>query len=318
MRALSKTFCDDLSRPDGLLFPIFERVKNDQTLMLAIRDKSINIYYRGGSILKVDEQRTGSYKAKFDENYGKSNRDFPIHINCQNDARVWTEAFPVLKDTMDRYFSHHSKLEREFQQVIARENNDSTISNESEYFISDIEFADTDLHARIDLLAIRWLANQRKNGSNCRAALIEMNYGDGALDGSAGLIKHLKDFDALISDRESYQSLLEMMESQFNQLDELGLLNFRRSSNETKVKLNAEDKPEVIFILANHNPRSTKLSSILADPEVIAYEQSPLFDLKFFVSNFAGYGLHSDCMLPLTQFRELLKSAKRDAQVEIS
>jgi hypothetical protein len=183
-----------------------------------------------------------------------------------------------------------------------------TISNESEYFISDIEFADLGLGARFDMLAIRWLASHRKDGSNCRAALIEMKYGDGALGGSAGLLKHLQDIDALVSDNVKYKSLLETIEAQFNQLDELGLLNFNRSSHGTKVKLVAADKPEVVFILANHNPRSTKLSSILDSPEIVAYGQTQRFDLKFFVSSFSGYGLHSDCMLRLIQFRKLLKN----------
>ena len=89
--------------------------------------------------------------------------------------------------------------------MVARENNNSTISNESEYFVSDIEFADPGLGARFDMLAIRWLASQRKDGSNCRAALIEMKYGDGALGGSAGLLKHLQDIDALVSDHDKYK-----------------------------------------------------------------------------------------------------------------
>jgi hypothetical protein len=75
--------------------------------------------------------------------------------------------------------------------LIARENNNSAISNESEYFVLDIEVNEP--NARFDIMAIRWLAAQRKNGSNCKAALIEMKYGDSALTGSAGLLKHLKD-----------------------------------------------------------------------------------------------------------------------------
>lgn len=136
---------------------------------------------------------------------------------------------------------------------------------------------------------------------------MEMKYGDDALGGKAGLLKHLKDINILISNYDKYKSLVETIELQFNQLDNLGLLNFNHSSNGTRVKLSAKDKPEVIFILANHNPRSTKLSSILDDPGVIAYEQTQRFDLRFFVSSFSGYGLHSDCMLTLTQFRKLLK-----------
>jgi hypothetical protein len=95
------------------------------------------------------------------------------------------------------------------------------------------------------------------------------------------------------------------MESQFNQLDELGLLKFTKCTSNAKVKLNVDEKPEVIFILANHNPRSTKLKTILSDPEIDKYAKSQLFDLKFYVASFAGYGLHAKCMLPLVEFLKL-------------
>ena len=157
------------------------------------------------------------------------------------------------------------------------------------------------------MLAIRWLASQRRNGNQCKAALIEMKYGDGAMDGKAGLLKHLQDIDALVSDKNKYASLIKTIELQFNQLDELKLLNFNHSSNGAKVKINVNDKPEVIFILANHNPRSTRLRSILDDPKVIKYGmENQHFDLRFFVSSFSGYGLHSGNMLTLDQFRQLL------------
>ena len=170
----------------------------------------------------------------------------------------------------------------------------------------DIEFADSSLGARFDLLAIRWLATQRQDGSKCRAALVEMKYGDGALGGKAGLLKHLQDIEALVSNQRLYADLLRTMESQFNQFVRLGLLNFNQCKNGTKVKLDSHDKPEVIFLLANHNPRSSKLKTILDDPEIQAYEQSQHFDLKFYVASFAGYGLHADCMLDLDEFLKLL------------
>ena len=111
-----------------------------------------------------------------------------------------------------------------------------------------------------------------------------------------GLLKHLQDMDALVSDSDKYKSLLETMESQFNQLEELDLLTFNRCTNGTKVKLSVNDKPEVIIILADHNPRSTKLRTILETPEVIAFGKSEKFELRFFVSSFAGYALHSESM----------------------
>ena len=71
------------------------------------------------------------------------------------------------------------------------------------------------------------------------------------------MLKHLNDMAAFISDTKQYADLLQTMERQFNQLDELGLLDFNKGTSNAKVKLNPENKPEVIFILANHNPEST-------------------------------------------------------------
>jgi len=169
MRELSKDFINDLKSTNGLLHPILERIRQDDTLMLAIRGNYINIYYRGGNLLRLSEQGNYSYQSSFDHQYNKYGKAVPIlptTIKDQFDARVWVDEFQCLKEIMDIFFSNKSKPEREFQQLVARENNNSTISNESEYFVSDIEFADLGLGARFDMLAIRWLASQRKDGSD--------------------------------------------------------------------------------------------------------------------------------------------------------
>ena len=312
MRALSEQFMANLIKSDGLLFPILSRVKKDHTLMLAIRESNINIYYRGGNILKLTEDKKG-YKTFFDSNYSKLGKDTPTlpdAIEIQDDAEKCVISFPILKNFMDEYFSVHRKTEQEFQQLIARMNNNSSISNESEYFITDIEVTDSrdsGYRPRFDMMAIRWLAgNDRKTGEKCKAALIEMKYGDGALSGDAGLLKHLDDAHTLISNKEQYEKLLATMESQFNQLDQLGLMNFKKGKSNAKVRLDVNIKPEVIFILADHNPRSQQLKKILTDPKIDEYEKLQLFDLRFFVASFAGYGLHAKRMLSLAEFRKLL------------
>ncbi len=321
MRQISENFIYDLKNPDGLLHLILKRVKEDHTLQLAIRNNYINIYYRGGNILQVTEQSKGSYETFFNKDYVKSGETLPDapKIERKEHTEKWVNAFPQLKKVMDISFSTNTKTEREFQQLVARENNNSTISKESEYFITDIEFNDQELGARFDMLAIRWLASDRSAGRKWRAALIEMKYGDNALHDDSGLLNHIEDVKNLIDNPDKYKCLLKTMESQFRQLDELGLIKFshsekyndyKNSKKEEKKgwKLNANDKPEVIIILANHNPRERTLEKrILNNEKLIEWVESGRFDLRFFVSSFAGYGLHSNCMFPLTAFRELLE-----------
>ena len=309
MRELSETFMNDLLSSEGVLFPILSIVKKDQELMLAIRDGFINIYYRGGSILRITEKKRGNYGGFFDERYNKARREMPLTpatLNNQVDAKIWVASLPDLKSIMNEYLSTNSNDEREFQQLVARENNCSSISNETEYFISDIEVSESSSGARFDMIAVKWQTSKRRSGNNCRIAFIEMKYGDGAIGGKAGVLKHLKDMDSLISNNESYANKVQVIENQFNQLDQLGLLKFNRGQGFTRVSLDPNEKPEVIFILANHNPRASGLKTILSTPEIIAYSKSECFDLRFFVASFAGYGLHAKCMLNLSEFSKLL------------
>ena len=51
---------------------------------------------------------------------------------------------------------------------------------------------------------------------------------------------------------------------------------------------------------------TTDLSKALENPEIDAFDNSQNFDLRFFVASFAGYALHADCMITLSQFRGLL------------
>jgi len=309
MRVLSPRFMDDLLNPKGVLFPILSCVKKDQSLMLAIRDGFINIYYRGGSILRVTENEGRPYRSFFDERYNKTKHKMPstpATIENQDDAKAWVDSLPVLKRFMDDFLSTYSKDEREFQQLVARENNNSSISNESDYFISDIEVSESTSKARFDMIAIKWPTTKRRSGDNCRLAFIEMKYGDGALGGKAGMLKHLRDIDSLITNKEKFPEMMCVIETQFNQLDKLGLLQFNKGQKYNEISLAPHQIPEVIFILANHNPRASALKTILNTPEITAYSKSKHFDLKFFVASFSGYGLYKECMLNLSDFSKQL------------
>jgi hypothetical protein len=77
LRTLPEPFLQDLLQPDGRLHPILERLRKDQTLMLAIRENAVNIYYRGGNLVRIAGQKPGRYKADFDAKYNLSGQALP-------------------------------------------------------------------------------------------------------------------------------------------------------------------------------------------------------------------------------------------------
>lgn len=323
-RALNPQFLSDLkatkSAPPGLLARLLARIKEDDTLMLALRGNYVNIYYRGGNLLKITQNPVGKYIATFDSKYNKTGHDlpaFPFSIASTEDAVELIRHIPDLKYTMDSYFSGHRKSEREFQQLVARENNCSSISNETEYFIVDIEVAGALTKARFDMLGVRWLRNERKKQNSLVPVLIEMKYGIDAMEGKSGLQEHL-DAAYKISE-ESWENLRSELEEQVNQLADLGLLEFNRSRQDERLEIDPAATPELVFLLANYNPASTKLSKFLETLKVpTASPEKKKYDLLFSVSSFAGYGLHRACMLSLEEFKamvvKLFASASRKAK----
>jgi hypothetical protein len=304
-RKLCSKFMTDLQ--SGILFPLLKRIKEDQTLMLAIRDNYINIYYRGGNVCELSQSGDGaSYTAKFDKNYNKTPDPlpilFPFSLNNSEHASALVKAIPELKYRMDNFLTKNGKSEREFQQLVVRENNYSPIAGKTHYFIVDIEIAGILPGARYDMLAVRWLSHERKRSGALVPALIEMKYGTDALGGSASLKKHMDDAYALRENEAEWGHVLSGLEAQLNQLDELGLLTFKRSPRVKRLEIDRDATAEMIFLLAGHNPGSTKLATILNAIGLAEAERGG-FDLLFFVSSFAGYGMYREAMLNLEQFK---------------
>lgn len=60
---------------------------------------------------------------------------------------------PYYKQAMDRWFAQHPKYEREFQQLVERDNNrHGEISHATDYYIVDTELVYED--ARFDMVAV--------------------------------------------------------------------------------------------------------------------------------------------------------------------
>jgi hypothetical protein len=297
MQSIAKT---DLKT--GFLRKLVDYVRQDDTLFLAIREDYINIYYRGGNLLKL-RVRSGGYKAFFDSNYlqDKSVKLPPDFITNSGEISAWLKTIPVLKHEMDVFFSKHPKPEREFQQLVARENNYSSVSNSTDYFIVDIEYARN--NARFDMLAIKWLSESgaRKKTDSCRLAFIEMKYGDGALNGKAGIQKHIEDIEKIT--KEEMDCIKASAVNCFEQLRELGLIQFSNDGNAHKIEKLTDEKPELILLFANHDPASTILKNELKSSPSLTNA-----DLKICTASFMGYGLFDDCMKTKEEIIAALKN----------
>ena len=294
-RQLDKEFISDLL--GGQLKELLDYVKRDNSLDLEIRENYINIYYLGGNILKVSKNGN-TYSFGFDFNYLKK---WPFlqgttilkHQTDQN----WNSYFPLAKQAMDFYFSKSAKEEREFQQLVVRENNYSSIANSTDFFIIDIEY-DNKAGARFDIVAVEWpsVASIRKlhNGFKPKLVVIEMKYGDGALTGSAGMKKHCEDFNSFVSNATCLNDFKSEMLTVFKQKRLLGLIPCLSESGNKNDFKEFDNEIDLIFLIANHDPASSKLQT-----ELIGLQNE---NVKFITSNFMGYGFYNHNIFNLNQF----------------
>jgi len=294
MRGLSKTFISTLK--SEFLQPVLNLVKLDSTLCLEVRENYVNIYYRGGNILKIEE-KSGLFNAWFDRNYLDENttrisNDLPPLLVGPEDVKKWIDVIPFLKHEMDLWFGAHPKNERESQQLMLWENNFGKSAKSTDYFICDIEYANP--YGRFDLIAVHWpsSATERKNNKNLGLAFMEMKYLDSALAGNAGLQKHVEDINRFLGERKNLTRIKKEMKKIFNQKLELELIN-----NEKPIESFNDNKPEYILALVNHDPDSRVLRQELKKLEPCQHAE-----LKFAVSNFMGYGLYDQNIHTLGAF----------------
>ncbi len=301
MRILNNYFEKELM--EGFLNPLLERVILDSTLDLEIRENYFNIYYRGGSILRLEPKgkTKHSYNAKFDFNYfkgtGEREVDLPTTISTKFETECWVRNIGYLKNGMDLWFGKHPKDERAFQQILVYDNNGNKgVAHGTDYFISDIEY-DNRQGARFDALAIRWhsTASARKLSKKYkpRLTLIEMKYGDSALIGEAGMLDHFKQNKIFVKDENIIKELKKEVIKQFQQKRDLGLVPALNSNSYKITKL--DEKVDVLFVLANHKPTDTKLQKELLKCQEINVD----FNVLFSQAKFHGYGLYESNMYTL-------------------
>jgi hypothetical protein len=308
-RGLSQTFIDALKSDAGLgLKRVLQAVIQDDTLCLEIRKNYVNIYYRGGNLIRLAENR-GKYTASFDRKYivNAASARLPAQIDIQQDlanyedVSMWLDAIPLIKHEMSLWFSVHPKDEREFQQLMLRENNFSRTAKGTDYFICDIEYSS--IYGRFDLIAAYWPSSgaRRKDNRNVDLAFIEMKYMDKSMTHSAGILAHIRDMERYYrKNTDNFAALKQEMRTVFNQKLELGLID-----NQKPIQSFNDKVPDFIFVFSNHDPASQILIRELREIEAIV--SALPFSIKFAVSNFMGYGLYEQNIYGLEEFMSRFK-----------
>jgi hypothetical protein len=298
-RILNPNFFGDLL--SGQLGNLLLTIKGDNTLDLQIRHNQIHVYYRGGKILDIKPHGAQSYKFGFDENYfQKSNNHDRLLVKklLKKDLPNFPAFFRVAKQGMDIYISSKKSEEREFQQLIVRTNNYSSIANATDYFIVDIEYAKQG--SRFDLIAIEWKSEtairRLQKGYKPRLMIIEMKYGEGALGGKAGLTKHHLDIESFIQDKFKSQNFIHEMEELFLQKLQLGLIPCLQRRKPWKDSIKFNDQIEFGYLIADHDPASKRLINELV--------KLPVGNMKFITSNFTGYALYNENVFDLVEFKD--------------
>ena len=208
MRKLNEIFWRDLKEGGGL-FPLTDAVKSDSSLCLELRGCYVNVYYRGGNLMKV--RQTGKeYNFSFDENYFKAGGQTTLP-DKRAGVDAWLDVLPKLKQAIDRWLGEHNRDEREFQQILLRDNNFGTVATSTDYYICDIEYQSA--YGRFDLIAVHWPSKPatRKQPNDRRLVFVEMKYGDDALESSASLDKHIRDVNSYLCDPTKVDNLKKDM-----------------------------------------------------------------------------------------------------------
>ncbi|MHC5006694.1 MAG: hypothetical protein ACYTGF_04955 [Planctomycetota bacterium] len=303
---LSDKFMEALD--GGALDWLVKRVREDHTLDLEIRTDQIDVYYRGGCLMHVKRTSEG-FPAKFNEEYCCAGRRSLGSL--PSDARMseqWLAKLPLLKEEMNYCYATKKKgNEREYQQTIVRENNfDMALANSTDYFLCSMEYQDGP--RRFDLVGVHWPSDpqSRKQTEDLALTLIEVKYGEGALGGESGLPEHCRDFVSVAQDGERLQRLCEEMSRVFQQNYDLGLI----PGCKKPLQSISPAELQVVFVLANTDPQSGKLSEAIEKIDGDDLDQIP-GGVWFGRASHFGYGLFHDQLQKLSEFKNDLERQRQ-------
>jgi hypothetical protein len=249
MRGINSRFINDLK--SGCLQAFLSEARNNPDICLEIRKDYINLYYKGGSALKISQSKAG-YTFVFDSKYcfnkGDDSKYEILSSLDKKDAKSFSNAFPAILNEMDSWFACHPKAEREFQHRLIK-------SNTNKPAIVDIEYAGWTSNSRLfrlDMLGIY------KTEEGYKIIIFENKYGNGAVSGNAGLKKHYEDIVDILSNHQTKDELIDSVINIVNNKTELGLMNIPIVKDDIM-------GIEILLLLADFNVKSKRIENEVRD-----------------------------------------------------
>lgn len=307
-RIISNNFINDLE--DGVLRNILKYVKSDTTLAMEIRKDGINIYYRGGSLLKIKEVGENQYNGYFDKNYIKTENNQSVVVECipsidnVSKANKLIDYIPKIKQQMDLWMKIEMPYggEREYKHFVAKENNYGFIGNESNYFIGDIEYRGSLNNYLFDMIGVKWKADN-DNSENLDLVLFKMYYGDSYLNTLEEVLSDLDNMIEFLHDEKSLSILKDDLKEIYKTKSILGLLYPYE-----ELRIGFSDKIEIVYIFGNQRNANDNLKNILIGIKNSKQykEISKIADVKIARSSFMGYALYEKNMINLDEAINML------------
>jgi len=246
-RGISKDFADEFIKSDLYKFYL----NNKHELIIGVRSDYLDLYYNCDRIAKIKYTK-GYVVCEIDKYYldgkhyiGKEKR----FVVSQNKI---IEQFLNIKKHSDAKTTPEKKI----QSKLFILNNQSPNSN---WYCLDLEYVKafrnkaekdkSNFNGRFDIIAISKIKPHK-------VALIELKYGKGAIGGTSGIYKHVKDFIKFINkkyfERHLKQEIIEILNSQKN----LGI-------NIPFELPNLEDilQPDFYFITLDNNAKTKNAST---------------------------------------------------------
>ena len=249
MRKLSGSFMAALI--DGFLSGLTRKVQQDKDLDLEIRENYLNIYYKGNSLLKLDELAGNRYRVDVHPKFGNG-LNLPEYLIDEVSVGRFLQSVPWLKERIIQY--GQSSLETEYEQLLIRANNLERRNN-SEYFVVDRQYAVSSV-GRFDLTGFFWEWQGRKRDQEVPLCFMELKF---ALNPDIQKVHEqiARYYESIKTDT---LALAQEVQIVFRQKLALGLFDQPQDRLEALQTLRFSsdvDQYQFIVVLIDYNPYST-------------------------------------------------------------